>query len=100
MQEGRRVREVTAVEKEVARIIWYYNVRSTWHQLESSNLELVSYSRKNKTLIIVFKSGAVYQYYNVSRYQFEKLRQAESKGRYFHKNIRTKYRFEKLEATA
>jgi hypothetical protein len=44
-------------------------------------------------LEIEFKSnGSVWQYYDVPQYVYDEMIVAESKGKYFHANIREQYR--------
>jgi len=71
--------------------------RPTWKKLESSNLNKVWYDRKRKILHVVFHSGHYYVYGNVSYYRYWMLRQADSKGRYFVKHIRNKYKYRRIQ---
>jgi len=51
----------------------------------------VGYEAKSRILEVEFDSGAVYQYLDVPLRAYEELRAAESKGRYFNKEIRDNY---------
>lgn len=55
---------------------------------KSSILENLTYDENRKDLIIKFKSGKLYVYTPVSQAFFNKLTNAESKGKFFNKNIR------------
>lgn len=45
-------------------------------------------------LYVQFIHGAVYAYYGVAKEMYEEFLKAESKGKFFHANIGTKYEFE------
>jgi hypothetical protein len=60
--------------------------------VESSNLLSIGYDPQASILEIEFVSnGEVWQYYDIPSNIFEELITADSKGRYFHRNIRGKY---------
>lgn len=59
--------------------------------VNSSNLVSVGYEPDHETLEVEFKSGAVYRYYNVPLFEYERLMSADSHGAYFNANIRNKY---------
>ena len=65
-----------------------------FHQVESSFIKAIAYSRKHRVLKIEFTSGSVYQYFGVSRHRHDRLMTAESTGRYFNAHIRSKYEYE------
>lgn len=68
-----------------------------WVQVESSNLDKIKYDANKQELYVTFKSGGVYKYFRVPQDEFEKLLvDAKSKGSYFHKHIRTSYKYQKL----
>ena len=64
--------------------------------VESSDLQDVGYDAYSLTLEIGFRSGGVYQYFDVPETEYEGLMQAASKGKYFHANIKESYRCGKL----
>jgi hypothetical protein len=59
--------------------------------VESTTLRSVGYEPKSKVLEMEFESGVVYQYFEVPVGVFEALLRAESKGRYFNREIRDDY---------
>ncbi len=63
--------------------------------VESTSLASVGYDGAGKILEIEFRSGAVYQYVGVPEKVYRELLAADSKGRYFLKNIRGSYEFVK-----
>lgn len=62
----------------------------------SSNICSVGHDPDNQTLEIEFNSGAVYQYASVPPSEYEGFLNADSKGKYFHANIKNRYSFIKL----
>lgn len=66
------------------------------NQVSSSNIRSFGYDTDNQILEIEFNSGAVYQYANVPNGEYEGLLNADSKGKYFHANIKNRYSFVKL----
>ena len=67
-----------------------------WVYVESSNLAAVRYNEDSQTMDIRFKNESVYQYFDVPLYTYNELLQAESKGQYFHRYIRSEYRYARL----
>lgn len=65
--------------------------------VESSNLRSVGYDEFLLVLEIEFKSGAVYRYYGVPSEVHDELVNAESVGKYFNANVKSKYNFLKVE---
>jgi hypothetical protein len=63
--------------------------------VSSSNIEQVGYRRGS--LFIRFNSGATYSYDQVPFEIFQHLIDAESAGKTFHKEVRGKYKYHKLE---
>ena len=66
--------------------------------VESSNLKSVGYDEFLLVLEIEFKSGAVYRYYGVPSEVHDELINAESVGKYFNANVKSKYSFLKVES--
>lgn len=68
--------------------------------VESSNIEgyavVVNADSKDLTLYIKFKSGDLYLYRNVPESVLVSFVDAESKGKYFAKNIKGHFDFEKV----
>lgn len=62
----------------------------------STHLVSAGYDRAAQILEIEFRSGAVYRYVAVPPEIFADLMKAESKGRYFERNIRTKFAFHRM----
>ena len=66
--------------------------------VESTVLASVGYDAKARVLEIEFHSGAIYRYLEVPEEIFRQLLAAESKGNFFGKNIRDKFRSERVKA--
>ena len=60
--------------------------------VESSVLARIGYDSSLRILQVEFRSGRVYQYFDVPSDVHEALRSAESIGGYFNREIRDKYR--------
>jgi hypothetical protein len=63
--------------------------------LQSSLLSSIAYSI-HATLELEFRSGAIYRYFAVPYTVFEGLIAAESKGAYFNRNVRNRFRYQRL----
>lgn len=63
--------------------------------VESSNIKAIGY--EDDMVDIQFLNGGTYRYYNVSADVYVKLFNSESKGKFFHKEIKGKYEWRKLE---
>jgi len=65
-------------------------------KVDSSNIEAFGYDADDELLEVEFKSGDVFEYYQVPEKTVLDFRGADSKGKYFNQKIRTVYRFCKL----
>ncbi len=63
--------------------------------VQSSDLAGVDYDGWS-TLVIAFHSGGVYEYYAVPAWEYIGLMQADSHGKYFHRNIKGRYAYRKV----
>ncbi len=55
-----------------------------------------TYDDRSRTLFINFVSGELYAYLAVEPETWAQLRAAPSRGRYFARNIRTRYRYRRM----
>jgi hypothetical protein len=62
----------------------------------STNIHAIGYNPDSQTLEIEFNSGAVYDYSDVPQSEYDGFIGADSKGKYFHANIKNRYSFMKL----
>lgn len=62
----------------------------------SSNIKSAGYDPPSQTLRITFKSGETFDYHFVPAMIAEGFMAAESKGKYFHKSIRDRFRSERV----
>ena len=66
-----------------------------WTAVESSVLSSVRYSL-DATLDLEFRTGAIYRYFAVPQAVFEGLIAADSKGVYFNRKVRDRFRYQRL----
>ena len=64
---------------------------------DSTNISLLSYSAPERCLIVTFNSGSTYEYTDVPVDVAENFLQAESVGKFFYKNIRGNYKYQRVE---
>ena len=65
--------------------------------VESSNLAAIGYDASEHVLEVEFLNGSVYRYEQVSPTVHEELMESESKGGFFHREIKTgPYEFVKI----
>jgi hypothetical protein len=65
--------------------------------VESTTLGSAGHDAQLIILELQFRNGAVYQYFRVPRRIYCDLLRADSKGRYFHQNIRGKYLYQRVQ---
>ncbi len=64
--------------------------------VSSSTILSVGYEASIETLEVEFKSGGVYQYYNVPTSIYEEFMQSDSKGKFHHAYIRNSYPYSRV----
>lgn len=64
--------------------------------VESSSLVSMGFAKGARVLEVEFRSGAIYQYFDVPQTVFDEFKRAESIGRYFAQSIRGKYEFQRV----
>ncbi len=57
----------------------------------SSFIHAIGYDPDHRTVTVEFKRGSVYQYAGVSAHTFSRWLKAQSKGVYYHRNIRNRF---------
>jgi hypothetical protein len=62
---------------------------------DSSNIEAFEYADQNLT--IKFRSGGTYTYQSVDSDTYEKFVLSESKGKFFHSDIKNKFEYTQQE---
>jgi KTSC domain-containing protein len=63
---------------------------------DSSSIARFRYDRKSQVLIIDFKNGRTYNYYEVPESVFERMVAASSTGRFFLKYINGEYDYDRV----
>lgn len=61
------------------------------HFVDSSMILSIGYDSSSSTLEIEFKDGAVWNYPSFPEYLWHEFCAAESKGKFFHQNIKRQY---------
>lgn len=65
--------------------------------MPSSVIKYFSYDAATETLKIIFVTDMIYQYKKVPEKIYKMLKASGSKGRYFNRHIKDKFKFQKLE---
>lgn len=65
--------------------------------LDSSNLDSLRYYLKTKNMVVDFKNGSKYKYLGVPNVMIFRMLSSESKGKFFNRNIRTAFRFQRIK---
>jgi hypothetical protein len=65
--------------------------------ITSSNLKTATYNTEEKTLMVEFNNGAIYEYNEVPWEIFTKFRMAESQGKFFNASISKTYKYQKVK---
>jgi hypothetical protein len=63
----------------------------TVHEVDSDAMTRIGYDQPNSRLYVEFNSGKTYAYDGVAYGLYQQLMAAESRGRFFGKNIRDNY---------
>jgi len=66
------------------------------NSVESSNVNEINYDSKRNDLLVKFKGGSVYRYFNVPEQKYEKMLNVESKGRYLNAEIKGVFDYQKI----
>lgn len=61
----------------------------------SSTINAVGYEESNNILKVNFKNGSTYVYQNVPKTVYQEFLTSESKGKFFNRNIRGQYEYQK-----
>lgn len=64
--------------------------------VNSSNIGNITYSPHTHLLRVSFLNGTIYDYYDVDDKTYRNFMDAPSKGTFFSKNIRGKFRYKKI----
>ena len=68
----------------------------SWTPVESSAFWAAGYAKEKSCLYLLFRSGEVYCYFDVPCWQYQEFLAADSKGRYFGRHIRGRFRYERV----
>lgn len=64
--------------------------------VKSSNIVSIGYNIQEKILEIEFISSGIYRYFEVPIEIYDSFLKSSSKGKFVHKNIRGRYRYENI----
>jgi len=64
--------------------------------VESSNIAEIGYHQESATLEILFRTGRMYQYFDVPLKVYQGLVHADSCGRYLNREIKGQYRYARV----
>lgn len=64
--------------------------------VNSSNIQSIGYDVQSAVLEVEFKSGDVYQYFNLPDSLYQRFLQAPSHGQFLNDYIRYNYRYQKV----
>jgi hypothetical protein len=67
-----------------------------WINVTSSNINRIRYENSSMTLEIEFKTGSIYQYFDVPEMIFNELQNADSTGKCFNEQIRGHFRYARI----
>ena len=68
----------------------------SWQAIESKTFTAAAYEAQRRMLYLRFTSGEVYCYFEFSEEQYREFLAAESRGRYFLRHTRDRFRFKRL----
>lgn len=80
-----------SVDDQASHVIEHTNVRS-------SMLRSIRYDRHGQFLEVIFRTGDAYRYENVPMDEYERLMDADSKGRYMQEHIIGNYSYQQLKS--
>lgn len=67
----------------------------TFNTGESKNIRSIAYSNVLEKLLVIFRNGQIYSYIGVDEKTFNDFRSSNDHGKFFYKNIRSKYEYVK-----
>jgi hypothetical protein len=63
---------------------------------ESSTIAGFDYIKQRQVLVVEFKNGGRYNYFDVPEIIFDRMKSAPSKGQFLAQNIKGKYRYARV----
>jgi hypothetical protein len=64
--------------------------------VSSSNIAEIGYDESRRILEVLFRTGNVYQYFDVPPQEYQALMQASSYGQYLNANIKGRFRYARV----
>lgn len=72
-------------------------IQSQMTVVKSSTIDSIYYATTTNELMVTFKNGTTYTYYDVTLEDYQSLITAESIGKALNQTIKTKYKYAKHE---
>ena len=66
------------------------------NEFESANIKKTIYNIDTKKMLVEFINGQKYEYENVPRQEYTKLRLSPSQGKYFNSQMAKRYKYSKI----
>ena len=67
-----------------------------WITVDSSTISRMAYDEARRVILIEFKNGSRYEYYDVPTNIFQQMRAAVSKGQFLSASIKGRYRYARV----
>lgn len=62
----------------------------------SSQVSVATYDTAHEDLFVVYKTGAIYQYYGVAQEVWDEMQKAKSVGVFLNQNVKGKFPFKSI----
>lgn len=72
------------------------SVKINMIKIRSSQIYSIGYLEEEQELYVEFTNKTTYMYANVPKDVWNEFQRSDSKGSYFHSNIKTKYKYVKI----
>lgn len=64
--------------------------------VNSTNVAAIGYDPENQILAVAYRSGGLYNYYDVSQREYDSLMMADSKGGFLAQNIKGHHSYQRV----
>jgi hypothetical protein len=64
-----------------------------WQGVTSSSIERVGYDGDRMTMLVEFRNGSIYEYFDVPEHVYGELKGAGSPGQYLAQHVKSRYRY-------
>ena len=63
---------------------------ANWEDVDSSNIARIAFDEETASILVQFKDGGQYAYDDCTSRLYEQFKNADSVGKFFHRNIKPK----------